>query len=286
MDGAGQPDDLGGQAPLAGLQDPAVGVGEAGEVEGQQFVEGALGLVEASLKLAGRRAEGRDGRLAGRGHRAARITQQRLTGSGIVGRDPPGREKGLGLARGQAVARESVGQARLLRPRQGGEGVRGGRGEPAGLDVRRHGGREPAAERQTAIDPAPAAVEQLGDLRRREMVVVGQGADDARLVHRAQGAARGVGLEQPGLAHDAGGILDDHGHVGVAGAGPVRQAFEPIEHLVGAGVGRGDAQRQRGEPAGGIGARATQRRQRGGQVRDRQLEHGAHGRASSRGRSW
>lgn len=150
LDGVGEPDDLRGQAPLAGLQDPAVGVGEAGEVEGQQFVEGALGLVEASLKLAGRRAEGRDGRRAGRGHRAARITQQRLTGSGIVGRDPPGREKGLGLARGQAVARESVGQARLLRPRQGGEGVRG-----APLKGAAHGFREEPRHTVDAVTNNP-----------------------------------------------------------------------------------------------------------------------------------
>ncbi len=113
----GEPDHLRGQAPLAGLQDPPVGIGEAGEVEGQQFREGALGLVEAGLELAGRGPEGRDGRLAGGGHGAARIAQQRLAGGG-VGRHPPGRKKGLGLARAQAVAREGVGQARLLRARE------------------------------------------------------------------------------------------------------------------------------------------------------------------------
>jgi hypothetical protein len=285
LDGAGQPDDQRGQAPLAGFQDPAVGVGEAGEVEGQELLEGALGLVEADLELAGRRPERRDGRVVGRGYRAARIAQQRLAGGGVAP-DTPGREEGLGLARAQAVARDGVGQARLLRAREGGERMRGGGREPAVIDVRGQGGSQPAAERQAAIDPAAAAAEQLGDLRGRELVVIGQRADDARLVHGTQRVARGVGLEHPGLAHDAGGILDDHGHVGVAGTGPVRQAFEPIEHLVGAVAGCGDAQRQRGEPARGIGPRAAQRRQRGGEVRDRQVEHGAHGRASSRGRSW
>jgi hypothetical protein len=34
LDGAGELDDLRGQTALAGLQDPAVGVGETGEVEG------------------------------------------------------------------------------------------------------------------------------------------------------------------------------------------------------------------------------------------------------------
>jgi hypothetical protein len=278
-------DDLGGQAPLAGFQDPAVGVGEAGEVEGQEFREGALGLIEAGLELAGRGSEGRDGRGAGGRHRAARIAQQCLAGGGVVGHAPGG-EQGLGLARAQAVARDGGGQARRLRAREGGERLRGGGREPAVIDVRGQGGSKPATERQAAIDPAAAAAEQLGDLRGRELVVIGQRADDARLIHGAQRGARGVGLEQPGLAHDAGRVLDDHRPVGVAVATPARQALEPIEHLVGALAGRGDAQRQRGEPARGIGTRAAERRQRGGEVLDRQVEHSAHGGAPSRGRSW
>jgi len=80
LEGVGQPDDLRGQAPLAGFQDPAVGVGEAGEVEGQQLGERARGLIEARLELAGRRPERRDDGVAGRGDRAARIAQQPLTG--------------------------------------------------------------------------------------------------------------------------------------------------------------------------------------------------------------
>jgi hypothetical protein len=98
LDGAGELDDLRGQAPLASFQDPPVGVGEAGEVEGQQFRERALGVIEAGLELAGRRPEGRDGRIAGRGHRAARIAQQRLARGGVGG-DAPGLEKHVPLAR-------------------------------------------------------------------------------------------------------------------------------------------------------------------------------------------
>ncbi|HVQ76004.1 MAG TPA: hypothetical protein VMT79_10760 [Candidatus Binatia bacterium] len=284
-DGAGQPDDLGGQAPLASLQDPPVGIGEAGEVERQQVVEGALGLIEAGLELPGRGPEGRDGRGAGGGHRAPRIAPQRLAGGGVGG-DAPRLEEGLGLARAQTVARDGLGQARLLGARERREGMRGGGGESAVIDVGGHGRSQPAAEHQAAIDPAAAAAEQLGDLRRREVILVGERADHACLVHGAQRAARGVGLEQPGLAHDAGRVLDDHRHVRVAVATPACQALEPIEHLVGAGAGRGDAQRQRGEPARGLGARAAQGRQRGGELRDRQGEQGAHGRAASRGSSW
>ena len=282
----GEPDDLRGQAPLAGLQDSPVGVGEAGEGEMQELGERALGLIEARLELAGRRPQGRDGGVARLGDRATRIAQERLAGGGVVGRDAPGREEGLGLARAQAVARDGVGQTRLLPARAGCEGVREGRREPAGVDMAGHGGREPAAQRQAAIDPAAAAAEQLGELHGREVVLIGQRAHDARLVHRTERAARGVGLEQPGLAHDAGRVLDDHRHLGLAVAGPGRQALEPIEHLVGAVADRGDAQGQRGEDAGGIGAGAAQGRQRGGEPLDRQVEHAAHGRAASTGRSW
>jgi hypothetical protein len=285
LDRAGEPDDLCGQAPLAGLQDPPVRIGEAGEVEGQQLRERALGLIEAGLELAGRRAEGRDGRIARRGHRAARIAQQRLAARGAVG-DAPGLKKRVRLARAQAVAQEGIGQARLLRARERREAVGGSRREPAGIDVPRQDGREPAAKGEAAIDPTAAAAEQLGDLRRGELVVVGQRAHDARFVHGAYRAARGVGVEQPGLAHDAGGILDDDRHLRVAVARPVRQALEPIEHLVGAVTVCGDAQRQRSEHARGIRAWAAQGRERRREVRDRQVEHGAHGRWSSRGRSW
>jgi hypothetical protein len=275
LESAGQPDDLRGEAPLAGRQDPVIGIGETSEVEGEEFRERAFGLIEASLELPGRPAQRRDDGIAGRRHRAARIAQQRLVGHG-VGRDAPRREEGLGFARAQPVTRDGVGQAGLLPARERREGVRGGGGQPAGIDVAGQGRRQPAAEREAAVDPAAAAPEQLGDLDRGELVVVGQRAHHAGLVHRAQRPPRGVGFEQPRFADDAGRVLDDHGDVGVAGAGPGRQAFEPIQHLVRAVAGRGDAQGQRGERAGRIGARAAQRRQRGGQALDGHLKHAGH----------
>ena len=285
MGGAGEPDDLGGQTALAGFQDAAVGVSEAGDIEGQKLLERALGLVEAGLELPRGGAEGRHGGVARRGHRPARIAQQRLASGEVVGRDAPGREEGLGLARAQAMAGDGVGQARLLRTRERREGVRGGGREPAVIDVDGQDGREPVAEHQAAIDPAPAMTEQLGDLGRGEVVVVGQRAHHPRLVHRTQRAARRIGLEHPRFAHDPRRVLDHDGHVRVPVASPLRQALEPIEDLVGADVGRGDPQGQRRERAPALGPRAAQRRQRGGEPLDRQVEYDAH-RGFSRGRSW
>jgi hypothetical protein len=278
LDGAGQLNDLRGEAPLAGFLDPALGIGEAGEIERQQLVEGAFGLIEARLKCAGRLAEWRDDGVAGRRHLGPWIAQQRLAGGGVGG-DAPGGEEGVGLARAQAVAEDRVGQARLVPARERREGRGRGGGQPAGIDVAGHGWRQPTAEGDTAVDPAPAAPEQLGDLRRGELVVVGQRAHHAGLVHRAQRPAGGVGLQQPRLAHDAGRVFDDHRHVGVAGAGPGRQALETVQDLVGAVAGRRHAQGQRGQRARRIGPGPAQRRQRGGQPRDRELKHAGNRRA-------
>jgi hypothetical protein len=286
LDRAGPLDDLGGEPPLAGLQDPAVGIGEASEGDGQQRVEGALGLVEPRLELSGHRPEGRDNRVAGRGQRAARIAQQRLAGGAVGARDPPGRQEPVGLARAQAVAHDGLGQARLLGAREGGEALRGRRGDSTRIDVRRQDRREPPTEGHAALHPAAAAAQQLADLRGGELVVVRERADHARLIHRAQRAARGIGLEQARLAHDAGRVLDDRRHVGVAVGDPARHALEPVEDLVAAGLARGDAHGQRGERARRISPRPAQGRQRGREVLDRQVEDPGHGCTSSRGNSW
>jgi hypothetical protein len=277
---------LGGEPPLAGLEDPAIGVSEAGEREGQQLVEGALGLIEPRLKLSGHRPEGRDDGVARRGHGPARIAQQRLASGAVVARDPPGRQEDVGLARAQAVARDGLGQARLLSARVGGEALRGRRREPTRIDERSQDRCEPAPEGQAALHPAAAAAEQLGHLRGGELIVVRERADHARFIHRAQRAARGIGLEQARLAHNAGRLLDDGRHVGVAVGDPARDALEPVEDLVRAVVVRGDPHGQRRERAGRIGPRPAQGRQRGGEVRDRQVEHPGHGRGASRGSTW
>lgn len=44
LKGVGELDDAGDQPPLAGGEDAVVGVGEAGEIELREFVQGVLGL--------------------------------------------------------------------------------------------------------------------------------------------------------------------------------------------------------------------------------------------------
>jgi hypothetical protein len=282
---AGQPDDLGRESPLAGLQGPPFGIGEAGEVERQQLTQGLLGLIDARLEFTRHGAQGRDGGLAGLRHGAARVAEERLAGGRVAGRAPGG-EDGLGFPRTQAVAREGVGQARLLAARKRRHGPGRGRGEAAGIDLRGHVRCEPAAEGQAPVHPAPAAAEQLGDLGRREVIVVGQRADHAGLVHGTQGPPRGIGLQQARLGHDADGVFDHHRHLRGALARPPGEALEAVQYLIGPVAGRGHAQGQRGQGAGRIGPGSPQRCQRGRELRDRERVHAGHGGAGSTGNSW
>ncbi len=247
--------------------------------------ERAVGLGEARLELARRGPQRRDRGVARRGRRTAGIAKQRLPGDGIIRGGAPGGQEGLGLAGAQAVAVQGGGQRRLFAARQRRQGVGRGGGELAGIDAAGHLGHQSAAEDEAPVDPAPAAAEERGDPRRREVIVIGQRAHHAGLVHRAQGAARGIGLQQPGLAQHVGRVLHDDRHVGEPGLAPAGQPLEAIEHLIGP-VGRGgDAQRQRGQPAGRVRARPPQRGQRGGQLRDRQVDDEAHRRRPSTGRT-
>jgi hypothetical protein len=247
---------LGGQATLARVQDAPVGVGEAGEVESEELVQGAGGLIEACLEVPRRGVQRRSGLGGGARRGRARVAEQGLAGR-RVGHRLPGGEKRVGLTAAQTVADDGLGQARLLAARQGGEGD-GRRGRaPARVDVRGHRSRQPPAQEQAARDPAAAPAEKPANLRGREVILVRERAHHARLVHRAQGATGRVGLEQPGLGHDAGSVLDHHRHVGVALARPLGEALEAVEDFVAAVGASGYAERQRGKRTRPIGARAS-----------------------------
>jgi len=282
----GELEDARDQPPLAGGEDAVVGVGETGEVELRELLQGMLGLKKARLELARGGPEWGDGGRTGRGRGAARIAQQRLARRRVRRRAPRG-EHGLGLAGAQPVAHDRLRQARLLPARQAGQGVRGGGREAPGVEVARALGDQTLAEGQAPVHPPTPVAEQLGDLRRRELIVGGQGVDDPGLVHRAHGALGRVGLEQPGLAHHAGERVGfhDHGDVGVALATPAGQPLEAIDDLVGAVADRRHAHGQRGQRGAGLRARAAQRREHGGQPIDGDVEDRTHGRSSDSARS-
>jgi hypothetical protein len=287
LEGVGQLDDVSGKPPLAGLQHPAVGVGEAGEIEVRQFVQRVFGLDKAGLQLAGGGAQRGHGRLAGSGDGAAGIAHEGLARRGVR-RHAPGREQRLGLAGVQPVAHDRLGEPLLLAAGHARQGGGGGGREAAVIEMRDHLGGEPPAEGQAPLHPGAPAPRGLGDLRGGQAIVVREGADDARLVHRAHGAPGRVGLEQSDLADDTveGVLFHDHGDVGVPLAAPAGQPLEPIEDLIGAVPGRRHPQGQRGQRDAGIRARAPEGRERGGQPLDRDVQHQAHGRSSDSDKIW
>jgi hypothetical protein len=287
VEAVGQLDDLRDEPSLAGLEHALFGVGEAGELERREFLERLLGLKEACLQFARGGAERGDRGLARRRRGGARIAQQRFARRRVTG-GPPGGEHGVGLAGAEPVPHDALGQALLLGMRQQRQGGgRGGREAPV-IEVAGQLGGEPMAEGQASVHPAAPVPEDLGNLGGREMIIGGERADHARLVHRAHGAPGGVGLEQSGLAHDrgAGVVLDDHRDVGMPRVAPVGQTLEAIEDLVGAVTGRRHPQGQRGQRRAGIRAGAAERRERRGQLLNRDVEHQGHAWASDSGRSW
>lgn len=284
--------DVSGQAALAGLKDALFGFGEAREIQLEgELVERPCGLGEAHLQRAGCRSQRRDRGLTRWGSRAARITQEGLAGDGVRG-DAPGGKETLGLTRAKAVAHDRFRQTLLFCAGKRGHGVGDRDGETTIVEVTLELGAESTAQRQASLHPGPSPVQDLGDLRGGEMIVVGEGADEADLVHGAQGAPWGVGFEQPGLAnHGAvGRVFHDHGHMGVSVLTPAGQTLEAIEDLVRpVALGR-HPQGQRSQRSGQVRAWAPEGRERGGQTIDGDFEDayglGTHGRSSPRARIW
>lgn len=284
--------DVGGQPALAGVKNTLFGLGEAGEIELEgELVQGPFGVGKARLQLARGGSQGRHRRRTRWGSAAAGITHERLAGDSVRG-DAPGGKKALGLTRAQAVTDDRFRQPLLLPAGTRGHGVSDGDGEATIVEVGRELGAESTAQRQASIHPGPSPVQDLGDLRGGELIVVGEGANEADLVHGAQSASRRVGFEQSGLAHHGavGRVLHDHGHVGVPVLAPAGQTLEAIEDLVGPVAFGRHPQGQRSQRASHVRAWSPEGRERGGQPIDGHVEDadgpGAHGRASPRARSW
>jgi len=81
----------------AGLEHPALGVGEASEVSPEEILERPLGGLEARLDLSSRGSQGRGALIDGPGLGRAGITEERLAGRAMR-EGAVGREEGLGLA--------------------------------------------------------------------------------------------------------------------------------------------------------------------------------------------
>jgi hypothetical protein len=105
--------DAGHEAPLAGLEHPALDVGEAREVGVDEFLERLLRGVESPFDLGGRGAQRRSVLVSGSGLGGEGIPEKSLPGD-AVRRGPVGGHEGLGLRGPEGMPPYGIGQALLL----------------------------------------------------------------------------------------------------------------------------------------------------------------------------
>jgi hypothetical protein len=184
------------------------------------------------------------------------------------------------------VALDGVGELPLVGVRKRTEGVGDGGGQSARIDAGGELGGELAGQGEAALGPCGPTAEEPRDGVRREAVLIDQGKHDARLVHRTGCLLGRVRGEQPGLAGGTDGLLDDAGDGLPPLLDPSGEPLEAVEHLVRAVVVRGDADRERCELCVPVRVGPSERRERGPQGGDRDVDHEVHERASSTGRSW
>jgi hypothetical protein len=277
--------DAGEEAPLAGLQHPPLDVGEAPEVGVDEFLEGLLRGVESPFDLGGRRAQRRGVLVAGFGLGGKRVPEKGLPGD-AVWRGTVGRHEGLGLRGPEGMPSYGVGQALLLGVTEGREAHRHGEGEAPGVEPFAQLRREAASQEEPALDPGLLSSEEFRDRRGREPVLVRKRRDHPGFVHGTGGLSGRVGLEESGLASDAGDGLEDHGDLPQAFGPPPGQALESVEDLEGAVLRRRHAQGQGGKIALSIRTLAPERREAHAETIEGDLQDQAHGNHSCAGRIW
>jgi hypothetical protein len=179
-----------------------------------------------------------------------------------------------------------VGQTLLLGVTEGREVQRHGDGEAPRIEAFAQLRREAAGQEEPALDPGLLSGEELRDRRGRESVLIRERSDHTDFVHGAGGLAGRVGLEESGLASDAGDGLEDHGDLPQAFGLPPGQAFESVEDLEGAVLRRRHAQGQGGKIALSIRSLAPQRSKCRPETIEGDLQDQAHEDHPSAGRIW
>jgi len=275
----------GEKTPLAGFQHPALDIGEARKIGLDEFLECLFRDVESPFDLGCRGTQGGRVLVAWSGLSGKRIPQKRLPGD-AVRRGTVGRHEGLGLRSPESMPAYGVGQTLLLGVTEGREAHCHGEGEAPRIEPLAQLRREAASQEEPAFDPGLLSGEKLRDRRRREPVLLGKRRDHPDLVHGTRGLLGRVGLEEAGLARDAGDGLEDHGDLPQAFGPPPGQALESVEDLEGAVLRRRHAQGQRGKIALSVRALAPKRREAHAETVEGDLQDQAHEDHSSAGRIW
>jgi hypothetical protein len=196
-----------------------------------------------------------------------------------------GCQEGLRLAGGDGVAGDRVGQTHLGLTFEGAELRCHRHGQASRVEPETELRREPACERETALDPGPLPPEQLGDGPRGELVVIGERRHHPGFIHGTRGPACGVCQEDAGLHGDSRNWFHHDGDFLPALALPDDQALEAVEDLEAAVRTLCNPQRHGGEVGPRIGMLSAQRGEGGPQLVEGDEEDKAHRFCASKGRT-
>jgi hypothetical protein len=276
--------DAGEETPLAGLQHPALDIGEATEVGMDESLEGLLRSVEAPFDLGGRGAEGRGVLVAGLGSSGKRIPQQRLPAD-AVRHGPVGSHKGLGLAGGQGISGCHTGQSHLGAAIEGAELQSQRHRKPSVVETESELRGKTSGQCKTAFDPGLFSAEELRDRRRGELVLVGERGHHPGLVHGTRSPPRGIRREDTGLHGNTRYRLLHHGDLFQAFAFPATEPLESVDDLEASIRCPGHPERHGGQVDPRVGILSAERGKGGPQLVDGDEGNEAHRRGTSKGRT-
>lgn len=230
---------------MLGLETAALSIGEAGsrQLEGGKVEERLPHAVEPLLEASRERPDGRGSLGLGPHGREGVAQEGQALALGV--RRPIGGDEDQGLAVLEGVAEHGAEERLLVFGGQSADRV-GERGADASLveallDRRDETGGEGVA----AGDPGLATPEEPCDRGEGEPVLADERVDDPRLVHRGEGARRGVRAQHEGLARGRPPCaLEDDGDLGRARPEPAGEALEAVDDLEGAVVLGDGPQRQ------------------------------------------
>ena len=214
------------------LEAATFGGGElAREGEGFELAESRLEATEIRLEL----ERSRRNRRVGRGNAAETVERraEKLAAVGLVGDairlDHPER-----FAAGEAVAIDGDETGGLLSRRDRRQGVGERRADRSLREPLLRFRRKPASEGQAPLDPSRFLPEKLRHPRWRVIVVVDEGADDARLVERGRRPRGSVRCQEEAFLLGGGERrLDDDGNQGQPRLSPAIEALEAVDDLPG-----------------------------------------------------
>lgn len=208
------------------------GIGEApgGKLEGSEIDEDVAGMREALLKPAGKRPDQRSVLRVG-AHGWQRFCQQTRPFR-IRGRHPKGGNEGERFVLTQGVALGSADEVLLASLAHGAQGIGERRPDRPLLDLAPDARSKFRGQGKPAHDPGFAPAEQLCNPRQTEPVLVEQGLNDARLIHRRRRAWRGVRTQHEKLLLDRrAGRLDRRRHNRSTLVHPASEPFETVDDL-------------------------------------------------------